>query len=493
MNFPEWSDLGGISQSTRYSWDQEINLRAKFRKYFDGSVFNETIPNTAGSDDKDIELYPVGINLVRMLCIAQADSLFGEWGDEIVSFEPIQNLEVTDNHKNASLIMRDILIGSSAESLLWELALDANIYGGAAMKVSAEKSLVSKVKWRRIPLDTFFPIYDPQEIDNLLEVYIVSEITREQARIKYGITSDKDTAVCVEHWTPMTYEYTVDGKRIGAYSGINPWGFVPFEYLPRMRTTHWWGDSLTEEVMRVQDELNMRVADLGEAINFNAHPIKYGYNLPKKFNVKNYPVDPGMFWDLGRVIGSSPEPKVDVLEAKNPIPDGTFDYIQFVYDYGRVSTSSPPVAFGEDSSGSQRSGATLEIRMLSLIRAVRRQRAYVTSFLNRAARKSALILQQKDFEDISKRALNAIIAGEMAPKYSPILPRDQAKLVDETIKRLTSMPPTLSLESAVKKLGEGTSEVERIKEMLADDALYERDTKGSVPGMNSGVGDEPRS
>ena len=87
----------------------------------------------------------------------------------------------------------------------------------------------------------------------------------------------------------------------------------------------------------------------------------------------------------------------------------------------------------------------------------------------------------------------AIIAGEMTPKYAPILPRDQAKLVDETIKRLSSTPPTLSLESAVKKLGEGTSEVERIKEMLADDSLYERQTKASVPGMNSGVGDEPRS
>lgn len=468
-------------------------LRAKFRKYFDGGVFDEKLPMSAGSDETDIELYPVGLNLVRMLCIAQADSLFGEWTDDIVSFEPIQSMEVTETHKYASDIMRDILDTSSAETLLWEMALDANIYGGAAVKISAEFRPNARVVWRRIPLDTFFPVYDPQDVDNLLEVYIITEITKEQARIKYGIIAEGDTATCVEHWTSRLYTFTVDGKKIGAYSGINPWGFVPFEYMPRMRTLHWYGDGLTEEVMRVQDELNMRVADLGEAINFNTHPIKYGYNLPKKFNVKNYPIDPGIFWDLGRVIGQSPEPQVGVLESKNPIPNGTFEYIQFIYDYGRIAASSPPVVFGEDSSGSQRSGATLEIRMLSLIRAVRRQRAYTTSFLIRAARKSALILQQKDYADIPKRALAALIAGEMKPKYAPILPRDQAKLVDETIKRLTSMPPTLSLESAVKKLGEGTSEVERIKEMLADDSLYERQVQGSTPGMNSGVGDEPRS
>ena len=120
----------------------------------------------------------------------------------------------------------------------------------------------------------------------------------------------------------------------------------------------------------------MRLGDISEAINYNAHPVRYGYNLPRAFNTANFPLSPDSLWDLGRVIGNSPEPTVGMLEAKEAVHDSSFTYLNFLYDWTRTSTFAPPIAFGEDNGGGQRSGATLEIRMLPLIKATRRSRAY---------------------------------------------------------------------------------------------------------------------
>jgi len=490
--FPDWSDLGNVSPTVRTSWEGEIAIRAERREYFTGEVFNQKVPTESGLEEDKVELYPVGINLVKMLCISQADTLFGEWDEDIVTFEPRRDAEVDESEKAASRIARDILNDSQAETLLWELALDGNIYGGGVMKIAVS---AGGVKWTRVPIDAFFPIWDPEDVDRLLEVYIVYDLTRDQAKARYGYEapSGQDLVQRVEHWTQRTYTNKLDGRPIQAYSGINPWGFIPFEYVPRIRTTHWWGDSLTEDVQRAQDELNMRIADLGEAINYNSHPTRWGYNLPKRFNADNYPLGPNILWDLGRVLGQSPEPKVGVLETKDPVPRGTFDYIRFLYDWGRTSVGAPPVAFGEDSDGSQRSGITLEVRMQPLIRAVRRQRSYFSAFLRRAMYKSTVMLVKKDLDRIPKMGLRRLGDGAVVPRFAPIMPRDQAKLVDEVVKRMSTTPPSISLESAVKKLGEGTAEADRVEEMLLNENLYIREKQGETAGMNSGTGNVPTS
>ena len=257
---------------------------------------------------------------------------------------------------------------------------------------------------------------------------------------------------------------------------------MPFEYIPRLRSSHWWGDSLTEDLIRVQDELNLRIADLGDAINYNSHPIRWGINLPRGFNSENYPVGPNTLWDMGRAPGGENKPEVGILEAKEPVPEGAFKYVGFLYDWARTSVFAPPIAFGEDSGGGQRSGVTLEIRMWPLIKATRRSRSYFSTGLSRLLRKSGLILQQKRLGPA--RAIEAMVRGEVLPAFAPIMPRDQAKIVDEVTKRFSTTPPSISLETATKKLGDGTSEVDRIKEMLKDDALYKR-SPGTIAAENA--------
>ncbi|HMN11170.1 MAG TPA: phage portal protein [Bellilinea sp.] len=487
----------------RAAWEGEIAIREKYRSYFEGLVFKQKVPVDSGAEEEAPELFPVGINIAKMLCTAQAHSLWGEWEEEIVKFEPRQDSEVASSEKDAAVLASNILATSQANTLLWEVGLDREIYGGGAVKINLGAG-PGFIKWSRVPLESFFPIWNPDDPDDLVEVYIIVDMTREQAKARYGIDSDKDVVRRIEHWTKFKFENILDGHVISQYSGFNPWGMIPFEYIPRIRSTNWWGDSQIEDVMRPMDELNMRVADLGEAINYNANPIRWGYNLPKAFNSRNFPIGAGVFWDFGRVLGQGVEPTVGMLESKNPVPQGSFDYVKFLYDWSRTASNAPPIAFGEDNGGGQRSGITLEIRMWPLIKATRTSRAYMSDGLIRLMRKSAIMLKQKNLSDVPKRAVQHLLNGDLTPRYAPIMIRDQAAIVDEVQKGLATNPPTISLETAVKKLGYGTAEVERIKAMLKDDDLYARKEKmeqakldaktneQKTKEMNSGAGAAPK-
>jgi hypothetical protein len=489
--FPVWSDLGDISSETRSGWEKEISIRSKYKEYFTGNVFKAKVPDEHSSHEDAPELYPLGINLVKTMCLAITDSIFGEWDEDIVRFESRKDTQLDDNEEAASKLAGQILDNSYSGSMLWEIALDREIYGGGAIKISPDFSSLGRIKFTRIPIDSFYPVWDPDDIDRIIELYIVVKMTKEQARNKYGYDGSKNEILRIEHWTLQKYETTIDGKRINSFTGKNPWGFIPVEYIPRYRSTHWWGDALTEDLMRPQDELNMRLADMGEAINYNAQPTRYGYNLPRTFNSNNFPVSPNAMWDLGRVIGASPEPKVGILEASNPLPSGTFEYINFIYNWARVSSFAPPIIFGEDDGGGQRSGITLEIRMLPLIKAVRRSRSYLSVGLIRAMKKAAKILIQKDFTGMPKMGLRRLSEGSLTPRFAPLLPRDQAAITDMVVKLMSTTPPSLSIETAVKILGLGTSELDRIEGMLLQDNLYKRAGVSLVPGMDSGTGVAP--
>ena len=189
---PDWSDLGSVSPKQRDSWLGEQAIREKYQTYFDGTIFErETTPLEYGSTEDAPETYPVGINLVRMLCEAQADSEFGEWEDQIISFQPKQDDTVGSAEKVASQIASDILATSNANSKMWEVSLHRNIYGGSPIQITPAITMPGWIKWTRVPIESFFPIWDPEDIDELLEVYIVTGMTREQARAKYGYDGDE--------------------------------------------------------------------------------------------------------------------------------------------------------------------------------------------------------------------------------------------------------------------------------------------------------------
>jgi hypothetical protein len=469
--FPDWSDLGSTSSKQRDIWEHEHALREDYSRYFTGDIFNETVPLEAGSDEDAPLLYPVGINLVKMLCTAQADSLFGEWEEDIIRFRSRQDEDETIAGNSAVKLMSTILQNSKAQISFWEAGLEREAYGGTVFKVGWNMNKPwPHIEWSRINASGFLPVWHPDDPDVLLEAWIVSKITREQAKQLYGIQVEAEHAIRVEYWNRKRYDFWVDGRKIGANSGVNPYKLVPFVYIPRMRTNSWYGDAITPDIMPAQDELNMRVADLGEAINYNAHPIRYGTNLPRGFNADNYPLGPRAMWDLGRVIGQSDGPKVGLLEPKNPIPERALDYVNFIYDWSRTSAFAPPIAFGEDDGGGQRSGRTLEIRMWPLLRATRRSRGYMAGGIQRMMTITAKILSIKKLKErpVSSHAIERLADGTVVPDFWPIMPKDEAAIVDKIVKLMELPVPGISLETATKMLGLGPAEVTRIQAMLED-------------------------
>ncbi len=468
MNYPDFSDLSKVGSSTKSAWEYHLNKLQEYYYYIEGQVFNEKV-SSVPSEDAPL-MYPLSMNLCKMLCVAQADSMFGEWQDQILKFTVRDDETADEPSKRAISLIDKILLNSDANSMFWELEFTRNAFRGAPLKISPTLTY-PYIRWSMPPIESFMPIWDIEDPNKLLELYLVYQITNDQARLIYGYDAGVELPYRVEHWTPQIYENFLDGKRIERDCGANPWGMVPFLYIPRVRTTDWYGDALTQEIMPIQNELNARLADIGEAINYNSHPVRWGVNLPKSFNVKNFPMDPNSLWDLGKTIGNSPPPAVGMLEAKEAVSQGVLDYVKFIYDWGRASSSTPPVAFGEDE-GSQRSGATLEIRMWSLIKSVRRSRAYFVEGVNRAVCMSGTILKQKAHSDIQIRSIEKLLDRSLVPVLADVLPKDHQAIVDEVVKlRSTTPAPSISLETSQKILSRGSGEVDRIKNELGDKVL----------------------
>lgn len=491
IDFPDYSDLGlgHIGERTRYSWDYALMNCERSRYYFDGDVFQERVEMDGVPSDQAPLMFPVGLNLVKMLCIAQADSVFGEFDSLPVQFGVRQDQTLSSSDVAAIDLAHTILEQSNAPSLLWEHELERNVYGGGALRILPSLSTPGHIKWMRVRREAFFPIWDPDDPNELLEVFVITFMSAEQAFAKYRLEASGDMVRRVEHWTRFKFEIYLDKKMVD--SGPNPWLVVPYVYTPRLRFSSWFGDALAPEIVPVQDELNMRVADLGEAINYNAHPVRWGLNLPRDFNADNFPLAPNAMWNLGRALGSSPPPEVGMLEAKNPVPQGVLDHINFLYDWTRTSSFAPPIAFGDDDGGGQRSGVTLEIRMWPLIKAIRRSRGYLDASLRKALNISAIMLSQKDFPDVPRRAIASILNGNIVPQFHSIMPRDQAAIVDEVLKLLTTDPPAISLETAQSILGRGAGEVDRIKAMMEDKDLWKALRVGVTMGSlnNDGQND----
>jgi hypothetical protein len=475
ITFPDWADLGMGTMSTtiRNAWDQMLYRMEGNRYYFEGDVFTQTIPHEEPSNEPEPLMYPIGLNLVRMLCMAHADSAFGEWDEQPIQFNIKPNREATLADKAAVEVANNILEASNGPALFWELELERNIYGGGAFKIQPQLNPVSPIKWTRIPRENFFPIWDPDDPDDLLEAYAVVPMTADQAAAKYRYTDARGEVVYrVEHWTKFSYTNTLDGVPLLDYSGVNPWGVVPFVFTPRFRLHYWFGEDLANDIIPIQDDLNRVLADISDAINYNAHPVRWGINLPRDFNAKNFPLGPNALWNLGRALSGNPKPEVGIMEASAAISNGVFDYIKFVYDWSRISSAAPPIVFGEDEGGGQRSGVTLELRMWPILKAIRRSRSYLSGGLRRALYISGRILEQKKFKDVSSHAITALLEGRIVPYFYDVMPRDQAANVDEVVKLLSTDPPAISLETSQQVLGRGTGEVERIRGMMDDKELW---------------------
>ncbi len=466
--YPEWADLGKhLNLSERSLWEQQQAFLLRYEHYYSGRVFQEYMEKEKPTDP-DVPLFPAGINLAKIFCHAQADAMFGDWQDLPVRFESPSKEGNNSADTQAIEIVHGILRDSNAGAMFWEADLDRNRYGACAIRVAVDLKKPNKIRWSKVQRDAFLPVWDPEDPDELLEAWACTILHPQQVLLKFGISVDRERSYYIERWNRDVHQTWLNDDPL--LDEFNPYyGVVPYAFIPRFRSSDWWGDSLIEDIISLQDEINMTVADNSDVIRKIAHPITWGFNIPAGFNKDVYSTNSDSMWDMGRQVGDI-KPFVGMLEPEGSVLPHSADHIKFLLKMARDHAGTPAITFGDDDGGGQRSGDTLEIRLRPLEASVRRSRSYFTAGLGRLLRITAAILKQKNYPGVPARAVERI--SSLVPTYAEILPRDQQAIVDMVVKLLSTDPPSISLETAEIMLGYGTREVDLVKKMLQDKGLW---------------------
>src|SRR5512137_1133201 len=92
-----FTDLGfaPISPNVKSSWATTRMEHARAAEYFNGAIFQRKVDVETGDQANAPLLYPVALNLVKMLTLAMTNSFIGELEDDedAVLFAPIPSLD----------------------------------------------------------------------------------------------------------------------------------------------------------------------------------------------------------------------------------------------------------------------------------------------------------------------------------------------------------------------------------------------------------------
>lgn len=463
---PTYSDFAEQDYPTD-EWQHRTAVYERCDYYYEGTVFQKLSGAPSKEDGKAPLLYPLKVNLVAAYCKLHAHALFGAYDGSPVEWEAKEK-SLSDFRQpgrdgqeaaaqKAAREARDRVVEvweeSGQDTLLLEQALTMQRYGGCVFGLRIDPSKRYGLCIYSVHPASFFPRWSPLDADDLLEVIISYPIKRATANLMYGLSLPGSTPEVLyqEHWTKDAVVITAGEQEIR--SEPNVLGFIPFEYVPRVRSAgEFYGESLIWDIFGLQDELNLRLADVGDRINYTAHPIYVVKNF--RGNKKALEIGPDGIVNLGMGTGDL-DPDMKVLAPPGE-PAGTFNYMEMMVDLSRMMTFSPPVAFGEDE-GSQRSSLTLSMRMWPLLQQTRTARTHLSQGLMRLNKK---ILRARRIRDEAERREPAVtdrhLDHEIVPVYQPLMPRDRLDIVNEVVQRWNidkGNRPLITIEEAYEMLG----------------------------------------
>lgn len=481
-------------------WGQQQSRYVEYWNWFTGFTLSEVRAYTA--DNKPVMKYPLGINPVRNFSRKHAAILLGEESYEspdpmvktvIRPRNPVKQSEVDvddkpDKKKSSTFSVEDRQLALTCQNIINEVW--SNSYGRSIQIENATLSqflggCVFQVAWepqkedeKTIPItikniipDFFMPVWSDDDYFDLIEAFVVYKIPTTVAYEKYGFGDGINRvgwATYCEHWTKNTYSIWINGKAITSdFSGVtltyenvpNPFGFVPFVYIPHVREGSFWGNSIVEDMRGLVKEFNARYADLGDSVRDSVHRKRYGRDLTRDPKDRKIGKDTWVT-DLG-TTNPSTKAKPEVFAEDPPvIPMGMADLTKNLWLQLLREGQIGDVAFGEDE-GSQRSALTLAFRMWPTTSHARTERAGWTDGLNQIAKMilKMVYIKQADIESVSlpKGFLKRL---SFTQDWKPMIPRDREQMVAEIIARFQT--GLLSPQRALRLFGD----VEYIEEEL---------------------------
>ena len=444
--------------------------------WVDGTALDEYV-----SDGKstNIDLYPVKINPLINTISKHASVLFGETNKQGGMLVKTKYYTSSKDEEKAAKIAEDFVTyvwnKSHSKTLMLDNAVNSQIYGGCVFKVNYDPINNDPYSKDSIRVEAINPKYfvgipSANDLWRLNEAWVIRYITHEDAR-RYGvfISDSKELPLLIEHWTKDTYSITINGEDAGVYgedmefikySGENPYGIVPFVYIPHFRTgLYFYGLSLIKNVKGIIKEMNLRMADYGDLVSDESHQLIVGSNINKNLN----PIEVAgrKILMLGSNIGitdKTNEPKMYAVDSGGASSKMASDLYNSLYAQYRRDVYHPAVADGEDE-GSQRSSETLNARMWSLVNHINTERIYWTEGLNII---SDIILKIGYVKGIEGGIITEDMLSLM-PKQSwnEVLPRDREKIVSEAIQRIAV--GLGSPELLLSKLGDAENIDDEIK------------------------------
>jgi len=466
-------------------WAEMQDKYAEYESWYNGDALLEE----QSQGDKTVDVYPLKINPIRQACLKHAYALFGEFQDELSGPLVIPKVALTEPvDKSIADVVEDALSRAWYENaggaLMMEGGVLSQIYGGCIFKVSWVPDNDPPIRIELIQPKEFVAIPDGINYWSLKEAWVIRRITSTDA-LSYNVNIPGSYGYYMEHWTKTEYQITVNGTEIATnilgdktiLAGANPFGFVPFVYIPHQRTGAFYGESLiSDAAIGITKEINLRTADAGDATNDQSHSVLAMRNvrgtpqltrLGNGINVIN----------LGgnqSITGQEQQPDLFAV-TRSSVTAPMLDLNTELRDDIRKELFVPPVAEGGEDAGSQRSAVTLVVKMWPLTSHVKSERAYWSAGLTVFNRMILRIMAEKKLYKITEEHTKVRIKN----KWAPILPRDREAFVQELVAR--AGVNLGSLEHLITLIGD-VEDIDLVMQQIKDWLEFQAEMKAkSVP------------
>lgn len=478
--------LGGPLAETQDHYQRMLNFETSQTKRLNIARHQRYLLNRryffGENEDPDVVKQPLGIRYVPTVNQKHTHYLFGEWEKDIIDWAVIAWADPEGpDHDLATKIQRTIyhLMRRSDFNRVAHLGgLDGSIYGDSVFRVGYKANLDGAGIDSVLP-EYFHAIWHPLDIGQTVECCVAYNTDRLTAQSMFGSPGNRKyfpnhtalstgLAIVWEYWNAFEFVQAVDDQVVfkgrNIYSRQSPLdpsqvspGHLPFVHIPNLGVNgEYFGFGDAEMIFKIADELNFRLADIGDVINYHAHPI----TLIKAFygDVQALPVSPDAVWDLGR------EGEASYLEWGGPQP-AVMDYIGLLLRILMETSSLTPIAFGK-LEASQASSSALNIQMLPVTEVVRRKRAIwsknLVDLVMKVLMLESLAMEERKtglFKETYGFAYDDLKRFEIHPKWAPILPKDQLQKVNENVGLLSNH--ARSIIEAVRQMGHDDPESER--------------------------------
>ncbi len=408
---------------------------------------------------------PLQINYVQSTCEAHASYLWGQWEpqDRIISWTIKPRKGKGDQEKMLAISewIDSLFVGY--EDLFYSAGLNQSIFGSGILRPRWNPLYETIIPESILP-EQFHCRWSAHDINDITDAILAYPIDRDEAYQQYKVRGDPSYSLAVkgysakyaifwEHWTKDRHSIWIDNYCV--VDEENPTmtddtpGIIPFVHIPNVRPGgEFYGQSDIEPVLRLQDELNRKMADQGDIISYAAHPII----LVQKYygKVSNLPIGPDSIWDMGR------EGEAKYLDGGTP-PVDINAYVDRLMAIFQDLSHMPAAAFGR-SETAQASALALAMEMMPVTQRVNWKRLHwkqgVIQYVHAAARIA-------DAYDVLPFSLEDFQKYTYIPSFAPILPKDRAAQIGENISLVSAGLRTIV--RALEDMGDKDAAVEAEK------------------------------